>query len=353
VAESHSFVAGGEPSGESAPADLVVLIALGEELETFRAVLARTLDPDPDKVHGGYAYRFEAGSPTPYQCVVSLLGAMGPDAAGIATDRLISRYAPEVVATVGLAAGIHGDARLGTVVVAEQVDAYLAEAKAVPDQEGWTFQHRGRVFRSDHALVKEVGDFPVAHRAAFDAWLAGCEEDQRRHVQPASFERLVSEGLMDARPQLLTAHLASGPVVGAAKAFSAWLHQRDAILKALDMETAGLAEAAHSRVDPVRTLAIRGVSDLGDERKKALDEVNRGGLRRVAMGNATRFLLALLDRGLLPRRSNQAVTPAPAKASVESAHNRIESTVSGGTVQVANFAETTVNGDFILFGRKG
>lgn len=64
---------------------------------------------------------------------------------------------------------------------------------------------------------------------------------------------------------------------------------------------AGLAQAAHRRIDPVRTLVIRGISDLGDERKRELDRTDGGAIRRLAMRNATRFLWALLDAGILPR----------------------------------------------------
>lgn len=53
------------------------------------------------------------------------------------------------------------------------------------------------------------------------------------------------------------------------------------------MEAAGLVESAATRREPVRTLVIRGISDLGHERKKDLDKIGKGGLRRLAMRNAT------------------------------------------------------------------
>jgi hypothetical protein len=67
------------------------------------------------------------------------------------------------------------------------------------------------------------------------------------------------------------------------------------------MESAGLVAAAIKRVEPTRTLVIRGISDRGAEDKSALDAMGEGVLRQYAMHNATQFLWALLKTGVLPR----------------------------------------------------
>jgi WD40 repeat protein len=96
--------------------------------------------------------------------------------------------------------------------------------------------------------------------------------------------------------------IASDPVVGAAQEFSHWLRSsRDRNLKALDMESAGLVASAFKRVNPTRTLVLRGISDYGDERKATLDALGEGSLRRLAMHNATSLLWTLLRAGVLPR----------------------------------------------------
>ena len=94
-------------------------------------------------------------------------------------------------------------------------------------------------------------------------------------------------------------HIASGNVVGASEAFAKRLLARDASLLGLEMETAGLARAAHKRTQAVRTLALRGVSDRGDGGKTQLDQLGAGTFRRVAMRNASRLLLMLIGEGLL------------------------------------------------------
>lgn len=100
-------------------------------------------------------------------------------------------------------------------------------------------------------------------------------------------------------PAIRTGHLASGNAVVTSRAFIDQLRSRDGALMALEMETAGLSRAAHARTTPVPVLAIRGISDLGDADKSKFDGVGGGAFRRVAMRNATRLLLALLDVGVI------------------------------------------------------
>lgn len=305
--------AGGRP-GENAdePADVVILIALEEELLQLLALLAEPPRPRRDSEHGGYEYRFVAGPATaPYRCAAALLGSKGPGHAALVAERMIAHHAPAVVVSVGLAAGVHRDVRLTTVVIAEHVDAYLAESKAVADGHGgWTFERRGAVFPCDHALLQHAGNFHVAHAAAFAAWSARCRDHAARELAADEFTELVAAGLVDGQPRVVRGHLASGPVVAAAAAFCDWLRARDASIVALEMESAGPASAAWARVAPVPVLVVRGISDLGDERKGGHDAAGHGAIRRLAMGNASRFLLALLDAGLLPRRARATVAPA-------------------------------------------
>ena len=60
------------------------------------------------------------------------------------------------------------------------------------------------------------------------------------------------------------------------------------------MESAGAALALHEGAAKTKFVVIRGISDFGDQRKKNLDNIGRGEIRKLAMQNATRLLLALL-----------------------------------------------------------
>jgi len=69
------------------------------------------------------------------------------------------------------------------------------------------------------------------------------------------------------------------------------------------MESGGLAISAHMNTESTKALVVRGISDYGDERKKQLDSVGEGALRRYAMRNATAFLWTLISSGVLPKAS--------------------------------------------------
>ena len=65
--------------------------------------------------------------------------------------------------------------------------------------------------------------------------------------------------------------LASGPAVGKGKGFVDWIiREHDRKVAALEMESAGVYDAATVRTTAPRTVAIRGISDYADARKKKL-----------------------------------------------------------------------------------
>jgi nucleoside phosphorylase len=113
-------------------------------------------------------------------------------------------------------------------------------------------------------------------------------------IGSVSTDELIHEHLISNIPKIHTGHIASGPIVGAADQFVQWLKKRrDRKFLALEMESAGVLNAAHKRA--VNSLIIRGISDYSDERKTKLDELGRGALRRYAMNNALALMWVLLD----------------------------------------------------------
>ena len=275
-------------------ADVLVLVALEEEFQQLYSLLPEPV-AIPDPRHGGCDYTCAFAD---RQVVFRLVGAMGTGDAQLVADRAIERWHPGVAVWVGIAAGIHKDIRLADVIVPDQIDGYDANLKAVDDGDGGVeFKERGEVFRADHVLVQAVQNLRFAHKAAYDGWTRACGEDLAAKLARRDTTELVN--VVRPNPRIKVGHIASGNVVGAAEAFTARLHRRDSALLGIEMETAGLTRAAHKRAEAVRVLALRGVSDFGDGRKASLDGVGGGLFRRVAMRNATRLLLTLLEVGLL------------------------------------------------------
>ncbi len=310
---------GQHPRGKtmSSP-DVAVLIALREEFRVFRDVLATHLNAERDWKYGGFLYRFQVPGPSaPYTGIVLYIDDMGPEEATLAATRLLD-HKPKVLVNLGIAGSLTDDLLLGDVAVANQVDAYLSKAKAVPDGEGdqvefnlpkakavpggWKFEFAGQAYRGAHQLIADASNLEFAHPEVFDAWQSSCTAALVTLVPDASKRGVnISANRLRTAPVPMITHLASGPAVAASDVFAQWVRSRDRKLGALEMEAAGMMLAAHKRAVPAQTLVLRGISDFCDSKKSAFDREGTGAFRKLAMGNAVRLLLAMMEAGLLPR----------------------------------------------------
>lgn len=283
-------------------ADIAVLVALDEEFEQL-AKLVKFGKGIADG-HGGYYFPFT----TPnvhgeYRCIAKLIGEMGISAARGPAARMLDHWTPAVAVMVGIAASLDDGIKLGDVVMATQIDAYDSNSKVVATRRGGIeYQHRGTVFRGDPRLIAAIRDLRFAHEAEFDAFVSACAEECAALLSDAQ-GKLPATEFLSPRPSVHRVHVASGSVLGSAAGFKRWLRRRDQTLKALEMEGAALAAAAEERQPQVTALVFRGISDFADERKRKLDSIASGGIRRYAMRNAVRFLFLLAELGILPRHS--------------------------------------------------
>jgi nucleoside phosphorylase len=281
------------------PLDLGIVVALPDELRELLA-LAGTYTPHHDDDLD--AYLFARG---PYRCAATLVGDMGEAQAARVTERLIALLDPGSIVVVGVTGGVHDDLRVGDVHVPPQAVQYIQDAKAAPTSAGgFAIVPGAPAYRADYALLAAVRSFEFSHEAAYQRWLGDGRADLATLLPAAARDRLFKKNLVRPDVRLLAdGHVATGPVVGAAAAFSAWIRSHDRNVKSLEMESAAVLLAAQNRHAPRRALAIRAISDLGDHRKQALDQLGGGALRQYAMRNAVRLLFALLDAGAWPRES--------------------------------------------------
>jgi nucleoside phosphorylase/tetratricopeptide (TPR) repeat protein len=303
------------------PLDLAVVIALREE---FRELVKLFGASTPGGTRDVKSYLFVRNG---YRCVATFVGEMGEAAATSITERLIAQWEPASIVVAGITGGVHGDLRVGDVFVPSQAVAYLQDGKVVskrtgkPDKrtkgapatpEGSTFKPGGPAFRADWALLSAAGGLEFDHPEPYERWRAEGRADLKALIRSkAARERLVGRDLVRGEPALVVeGHLATGPVVVADAAFVAsTIQAHDRNVKGIEMESAAVLRAAQSREQPVRALAIRGISDYGDARKQALDAIRDGALRKYAMRNAVRLLCALLDAEALPRAASWAGVP--------------------------------------------
>lgn len=183
-----------------------------------------------------------------------------------------------------------------------QIDGFLENSKAIKGQtqKEFVLALSGKVFRPHVRLTNIVKNVQFAHPAKYECWREACAEGLRALI-PSSYSQLVESGVVRGKPAVIDGHLASGPTVGAAKSYAKWLKGRDRKYLGLEMEAVGVMTAMFESAGHERALVLRGVSDYSDERKKSLDAIDKGALRRAAVDNAVRFLSLCFGIGAFER----------------------------------------------------
>ncbi|MGB0561969.1 MAG: AAA family ATPase [Spirulinaceae cyanobacterium] len=291
------------PSEERLSVDVGIVIALQEEFDEIAPQISSR--PYYNSEIKQYYYLFErtaSNHTDPYRCVVTFIGSMGPTDAGMVGDRLIAQFNPGTIVSIGIAGSMDRDVLVGDVIVADQTDEYLATSKAIETEndQGWEFQFSGNPYKTDPTYVTHAANFKYAHKEAFGRWGAACRQRVTEWIGTVSTQHFVRDQLIRDLPAIQTGHIASGSTVGAVNKFVQWLRaKRDRKFIALEMESAGVLNAAHKRA--VSSLIIRGISDYSDDRKAKIDGIGEGALRRYAMNNALELLWVLMDLELIKR----------------------------------------------------
>ncbi|HEX8339753.1 MAG TPA: hypothetical protein VF624_02485 [Tepidisphaeraceae bacterium] len=295
---------------EANRADVGIVVALREEFSELH-IQVPNWEPCPVLESGGFDYLFNQESSVPdrpYRCVVTFVGEMTHTPSAMETQRLLRTWRPRSIVNLGIAGSLDADCLLGDVVVGSVVDDYLARAKAIgtADDAGWQFELSGEPYRPSAALSRFASHVQFAHAATHSAFQDKAAQDLKGLLTSVQYEALVRDGLVREKPHLHLGHIASGQIVGASAAFTAWLkQQRDRSYLAIEMEAAGVLAAVHQQIDPQRAIIIRGISDLGDERKKKFDSIGKGAIRVYSMRNCVRFLFMLMSLGAFPFEDTQ------------------------------------------------
>ncbi|WP_345567162.1 5'-methylthioadenosine/S-adenosylhomocysteine nucleosidase [Nonomuraea rosea] len=250
---------------------IVILTALDLE---YQAVRGHLTDP---RVHRHTAgTRFELGRLTGGGCRVALgLVGKGNHPSAVITERAIAEFAPSALLFVGVAGALWPGIGLGDVVVATHVYAY-------------------------HGGTSEDDGFKARPRV----WEIGHETDQiARHLyRTESWARRLPAGA--AVPAVRFGPIAAGEVVqdSAISAHAQWVRQTYNDALAIEMESAGVAQAAHhNRSLPMAV--VRGISDRADGTKTGTDGLN---WQPKAMANAAAFAVALAQELAMEHQNHPA-----------------------------------------------
>ncbi len=298
---------------ESCSVDVGILIPLEEEFSYFQDFLQSPplgVSVRAEYRDGRYYYLFKRGRLT---CAATFVGDMGLVKMALATEDLYRAFTPTLLTVLGIGAGFagpDGDVKICDVVVAHSVDVYFDRAHnrmgaSQAETQDSTLTIAGLRTESPIPASPELATFVTEDERFAHArlhWADTCARELADVLDPhLRLEGVDLEALNVAvRPKALGVRLASGEFVAAAREFVSVLAARGC--SAVDMEAGGAA-IAYQRLlmDPTicrspKLLVLRGISDRGDDQKKAVETAGEANLfRRACMRNASRLLLLLLE----------------------------------------------------------
>lgn len=250
-----------QPAGQNC--DIGILTVISEELHAVRRVFGASLQSEKHRDGTIYLHGRVMSAVSRKDCAVTIaaFGRPGNPISAASTATFIERFHPKVLLLVGIAAGVKGRVKIGTVVLAEKIVAY--EPAAVVRKGGKTWEE-GRPDMSDvtNSILQDIthyeidknriktrfknaeGVFPRGTAKVREAFKKNvvASIDVRRSVG-ASGEKLLRDPtkLIEMRKNL---------------------HGK---IEIGEMEAAGFVTAC--AMQQVHWLVIRGISDFGDRFK--------------------------------------------------------------------------------------
>ena len=291
--------------------DILLYVALTEEFEALSEALVDDLKTEPDIVEledlALQVFSVEVPSPALGKKIklgIIPSGKMGITSAASVVSAVLVQSNCNYVVVLGIAGSLSNDLQPGDVIIPNIVTEFLANSAAVNDADTgqWKFETSGNPHITSPRLLKRFQLFKSTHKDCFEHWETDCAS---RYASVATTEiqlKMKEAGFaMRSEIKLFAGNdqkLASGSAVGKSEAFVDWLKSNvDRKLVAIEMESAGVYDAATIRPNPPRVLAIRGISDFADKRKKLIEDGTKGQFRTVAAKNAFSLLLRGIEAG--------------------------------------------------------
>lgn len=286
--------------------DILLCIALKEEFDAAIEMLGKnfTARELPDVALTGFFGSISSSVlGKDFQVAVFPSGKMGNTRSANVTSALIEKLRPIDVVVMGIAGSLTNDLEPGDVFIPDSVNEYLANASTKGDGDVWTFETSGNHFQTSVRLLNRFQMFAHTQKEIHSQWRIDTRDRWAALIQKPIRKAMIAAGLELRGESKFYAgddrKLASGPAVGKGEAFLEWLTREvDRKVAAMEMESAGVYDAAIIRTPAPRTIAIRGISDYADARKDKIETSAKGLFRELAAKNALSLLIRGIDAGL-------------------------------------------------------
>jgi nucleoside phosphorylase len=250
--------------GGTPKVDVAIVTVIPPELFAARDALGLAEDARAKDEAGTVSYRGKVRSALArrhYEVVLTCIGRAGNVLTAAAVQDVIARYRPQVVLLVGIAAGIRGKVRIGEVVLSERVVSYEPAAAVRTPEGGSRLEPRPEIRTLPHRMQQDV----VHYQPSEPRLLARFEEKGGTFPQPPPGKDALYQEHVAARLTVKAATVASGEKLLRDPGKLLEVRTLHGKTEVGEMEAAGLMEACERSGIP--WLAIRGISDFGDELK--------------------------------------------------------------------------------------
>ncbi|WP_346891545.1 TIR domain-containing protein [uncultured Roseibium sp.] len=286
--------------------DILLYLALSEEADSVLGVLGDGFKPEEFSslaLIGFFGTLRSSSLHRDFRVAVVPAGKMGNTRAANVVSALIGILKPADVVVIGIAGSLSNDMEPGDVFIPDSVNEYLANAAAVGEQGPWKFVTSGNNFLTSVRLLNRFQFFAHSYKMAHQSWQADTRA-LREAIIPATTEVAMKTAGLESRGacKLFAGDdrkLASGPAVGKGTAFIEWIMREvDRKASAIEMESAGVYDAAILRTPAPRTVSIRGISDYADERKEKIEKTAKGKFRDLSAKNAVALFIRAVEAGV-------------------------------------------------------
>jgi len=302
--------------------DILLYVALSEEFD----VVIEMLGPDfksQEQIDVALTGFFgKIASPTlnrNFEVAVFAAGKMGNTRSASLTSALIEKLNPANIVVLGIAGSLVNDMEPGDVFIPDTVNEYMANSATLGEGKNWSFTTSGNQFQSSLRLLNRFQFFAHTCRDYYKRWQQDTQNFRAELISEEIKLALASKDLILRGSCKLFAgddrKLASGPVVGKGTGFVDWIiREHDRKVAALEMESAGVHDAATVRTPAPRAVAIRGISDYADTRKEKIEDAAKGKFRDLSARNAVSFFIHTVRAGLFGSEA-ELVQVAPSSES--------------------------------------
>ena len=276
-----------------------IVIALKEEftiLQNNLELYATTVKNIEAKGYILYEYEYITINNTLLNLVILVLNDMGNRHSCIGTHYLLDHYSLNGLVNIGLSGLLSNDFHLCDVIIGSSTYEYDYRGKIEnSEKDAFILLNGGQAYQASNSIYNFLSQIDKIHPSLEEEWKNISSQKIKSSISEEMLQELQKEGLLAKEQSIQKGPLASGPFVSSSLNFKEHLKKQNRNYTAIDMESAGFLAAIATQNDTPISLVIRGISDPADSRKKGLDTIKKGVIRKIAMENAVNLLHIFLN----------------------------------------------------------